>query len=203
VAVDGGGIEPQGGRAGCRSRKERGVIADVGKYQIRPDSTMDDRIRAIAAVERGQESTLRFVCGVCGMVIDGPTDDVLLERAEHMAEAHPEIASGRSRTAKLRLRREQAQKGREAAVKATIEKHAGPGKGAPGVARTTHTRHSTIEGIRTIAAELGRTPTYDEAMKDQRLPGITVLSRLFGTQAYSKAVAAAGMERLKPRRRAA
>lgn len=179
------------------------MIADVGKYQLLPDSSMDDRIRAIAAVERGIDSTLRFVCGVCGHVIDGPTDDVLLERAEHMAAAHPEIASGRSKTAKLRLRREQAQKGREAAVQATIEKHAGPGKGAPGQPRTTHTRHSTIQGIQQLAQELGRTPTYDEVMADKRLPGITVLQRLFGPSAFTQALAAAGLERSKPGRRAA
>lgn len=179
------------------------MIADMGKYQIKPDGTMDERIRAIAAAERGLQSTLKFVCGACGHVIDGPTDDVLIQRAEHMAAAHPEIASGRSKAAKLKLRREQAQKGREAAVKATIEKHNGPGKGAPGVPRADHTRHSTIQGIRTLALELGRTPTYDEAIKDQRLPGNTVLHRLFGPQAYSRALEAAGMEPGKPGRRAA
>lgn len=98
------------------------MIADMGKYQLRPDGTMDDRIRAIAMAERGLDSTLRFVCGVCGHVIDGPTEDVLEQRAEHMAEAHPEIASGRSKTAKLRLRREQAAKGREAAGRASAAK---------------------------------------------------------------------------------
>lgn len=179
------------------------MIADVGKYQLLPDSSMDDRIRAIAAAERGLESTLRIVCGVCGHVIDGPTEEVLLERAEHMAAEHPEIASGRSKTAKLRLRREQAQKGRAAAVQATIEKHAGPGKGAPGQPRAPHTRHSTIQGIQQLAVELGRTPTYDEVMADKRLPGISVLRRLFGPGAYNQAREAAGLEPARPGRKAA